>query len=30
MAGGDLDGDVYYITQNPALISELKKPDEPA
>ena len=24
MAGGDLDGDVYYITQNPSLLSELK------
>lgn len=30
MAGGDLDGDVYYITQNPTIISDLKKPDEHA
>ena len=30
MAGGDLDGDVYYITLNKAIVDSLIKEDEPA
>ena len=30
MAGGDLDGDVYFITLNKAIVNSLEKEDEPA